>query len=128
MPKTKKDLPKGKVTKGDTSTKKPRKGKMTIMTQYRYYIRNLLRIIDPDLGISGEAMAVVNSFVNDIFERIVSQAAALAKRRSRKGRGTMTHGDIEGAVKLLLGEGSVLQHALAEGKKAIATLKANKSQ
>ena len=36
----------------------------------------MLKQVHPDTGISNKAMAILNSFVNDIFERIASEASS----------------------------------------------------
>ncbi|KAJ3036469.1 hypothetical protein HDV00_002711 [Rhizophlyctis rosea] len=38
----------------------------------------VLKQVHPDLGISNKAMSIMNSFVNDIFERIAGEASKLA--------------------------------------------------
>lgn len=37
---------------------------------------SVLKQVHPDTGISNKAMAILNSFVNDIFERIASEASS----------------------------------------------------
>ena len=41
---------------------------------YSSYIFKVLRQIHPDTGISKRAMAIMNSFINDIFEKIAVEA------------------------------------------------------
>ena len=36
----------------------------------------MLKQVHPDTGISNKAMAILNSFVNDIFERIAGEASS----------------------------------------------------
>ena len=36
----------------------------------------VLKQVHPDTGISNKAMAILNSFVNDIFERIATEASS----------------------------------------------------
>ena len=51
---------------------------------YRYLGQNgsnfwvviVLKQVHPDTGISNKAMAILNSFVNDIFERIATEASS----------------------------------------------------
>lgn len=38
--------------------------------------RLVLKQVHPDTGISNKAMAILNSFVNDIFERIAEEASS----------------------------------------------------
>jgi len=37
---------------------------------------SVLKQVHPDTGISNKAMAILNSFVNDIFERIATEASS----------------------------------------------------
>jgi hypothetical protein len=37
----------------------------------------VLKQVYPDTGISNKAMAILNSFVNDIFERIATEASSM---------------------------------------------------
>ncbi|KIJ36924.1 hypothetical protein M422DRAFT_781981 [Sphaerobolus stellatus SS14] len=43
---------------------------------YSSYIYKVLKQVHPDTGISNKAMAILNSFVNDIFERIATEASS----------------------------------------------------
>ena len=42
----------------------------------------MLKQVHPDTGISNKAMAILNSFVNDIFERIATEASSELKLRT----------------------------------------------
>ncbi len=44
---------------------------------YSSYIYKVLKQVHPDTGISNKAMNIMNSFVNDIFERIASESSKL---------------------------------------------------
>ena len=55
-----------KVPKTDKTKKRRRK------ESYAIYIYKVLRQVHPDTGISSKAMSIMNSFVNDIFERIAA--------------------------------------------------------
>merc|ERR1712055_1228206 len=61
------------ITKGD---KKKRKGKRK--GSYAIYIYKVLKQVHPDTGVSSKAMSIMNSFVNDLFERIAAEASKLA--------------------------------------------------
>merc|ERR1712212_930301 len=50
---------------------KKRKGKRK--ESYAIYIYKVLKQVHPDTGVSSKAMSIMNSFVNDLFERIVVQ-------------------------------------------------------
>ena len=43
---------------------------------------SVLKQVHPDTGISNKAMAILNSFVNDIFERIATEASSMYLCRS----------------------------------------------
>ena len=45
---------------------------------YAIYVYKVLKQVHPDTGISSKAMSIMNSFVNDIFERISSESSRLA--------------------------------------------------
>ncbi|ODM86594.1 putative histone H2B type 2-D [Orchesella cincta] len=44
---------------------------------YAIYIYKVLKQVHPDTGVSSKAMSIMNSFVNDIFERIAAEASVL---------------------------------------------------
>lgn len=85
--------------------------------QYSYYIYKVLKQIHPDSGISSKAMSIMNSFMNDIFDRIMGEATKL--RSLRNNGKTLTSRDIQTAVRLIL-PGELAKHAVSEGSKAIA--------
>ncbi|XP_042635157.1 LOW QUALITY PROTEIN: putative histone H2B type 2-D [Catharus ustulatus] len=63
--------------KGDKKRKKSRK------ESYSIYVYKVLKQVHPDTGISSKAMGIMNSFVNDIFERIAGEASRLAHYNKR---------------------------------------------
>ena len=65
------------------------------------YIYKVLKQVHPDTGISSKAMSILNSFINDIFEKIATETATLA-RYSKKP--TVTSREIQTAVRLILPE------------------------
>jgi histone H2B len=50
---------------------------------YSSYIYRVLKSVHPETGISNRAMAIMNSFINDIFERIATEASRLARYNNR---------------------------------------------
>ncbi|CAH2020343.1 unnamed protein product [Acanthoscelides obtectus] len=64
-------------------------------------------------------MSIMNSFVNDIFERIAAEASRLAHYNKRA---TITSREIQTAVRLLL-PGELAKHAVSEGTKAVTKYK-----
>jgi histone H2B len=75
----------------------------------------VLKQVHPDTGISSKAMAILDSFINDIFEKIASEASRLT-RYSHKS--TLTSREIQTAVRLIL-PGELAKHAVSEGTKAV---------
>ena len=43
----------------------------------------VLKQVHPDTGVSSKAMSIMNSFVNDVFERIAAEASKLAHYNKR---------------------------------------------
>jgi histone H2B len=82
---------------------------------YSTFIYKVLKQVHPDTGISNKAMAIMNSFVNDIFERIALEAGRLARYNKRN---TISSREIQTAVRLLL-PGELAKHAVSEGTKAV---------
>ena len=82
---------------------------------YSIYIFKVLKQVHPDTGISSKAMSILNSFVNDIFERIAGEASKLAKYNKKS---TISSREIQTAVRLLL-PGELAKHAVSEGTKAV---------
>ena len=74
-----------------------------------------------DTGISSKAMGIMNSFVNDIFERIVGEASRLAHYKCW----AITSREIQTAMRLLL-PGELAKHAVSEGTKAVTKYTSSK--
>lgn len=89
---------------------------------YGIYIYKVLKQVHPDTGISSKAMSIMNSFVNDIFERIAAEASRLAHYNKRS---TITSREIQTAVRLLL-PGELAKHAVSEGTKAVTKYTSSK--
>ncbi|KAJ8902761.1 hypothetical protein NDN08_006081 [Rhodosorus marinus] len=94
--------------------KKDKKKKKRVET-YSVYIYKVLKQVHPDTGISSKAMSIMNSFVNDIFERIAGEASKLAAYSKTK---TLTSREVQTSVRLLL-PGELAKHAVSEGTKAV---------
>ncbi|OBZ67934.1 Histone H2B [Grifola frondosa] len=97
---------------GDETKKKRRKARKET---YSSYIYKVLKQVHPDTGISNKAMAILNSFVNDIFERIATEASKLA---SYSKKSTISSREIQTAVRLIL-PGELAKHAISEGTKSV---------
>jgi histone H2B len=77
----------------------------------------VLKQVHPDTGISNKAMSILNSFVNDIFERVAGEASKLA---SYNKKSTISSREIQTAVRLIL-PGELAKHAVSEGTKAVTS-------
>uniref|UniRef100_A0A3Q2YD55 Histone H2B n=1 Tax=Hippocampus comes TaxID=109280 RepID=A0A3Q2YD55_HIPCM len=105
------------------STGKPNKRrKKGRKESYAIYVYKVLKQVHPDTGISSKAMSIMNSFVNDVFERIASEASRLAHYNKRS---TISSREIQTAVRLLL-PGELAKHAVSEGTKAVTKYTSSK--
>ncbi|KAL8152629.1 hypothetical protein V2J09_010389 [Rumex salicifolius] len=108
-PKAEKKLPK----EGGIDGKKKKAKKST--ETYKIYIFKVLKQVHPDIGISSKAMSIMNSFINDIFEKLAQESSKLARYNKKP---TITSREIQTAVRLVL-PGELAKHAVSEGTKAV---------
>ena len=84
------------VTKGDKKKRKGKRKESYAIYIYKVYVENflcndvcqilfaqVLKQVHPDTGVSSKAMSIMNSFVNDLFERIAAEASKLAHYNKR---------------------------------------------
>ena len=69
----------------------------------------------PAADLATASAAARNSFINDIFEKIATEAAKLARYNKKP---TVTSREIQTAVRLIL-PGELAKHAVSEGTKAV---------
>ena len=105
-------------TKSDGIKKRHKKRKES----YAIYIYKVLKQVHPDTGISSKAMSIMNSFVNDIFDRIANESSKLAHHN---GKATISSREIQTSVRLLL-PGELAKHAVSEGTKAVTKYTSSK--
>ncbi|KAI8494684.1 histone H2B, sperm-like [Branchiostoma floridae x Branchiostoma belcheri] len=108
----------GKARPAGAKGKRRRKRRET----FGVYIYKVLKQVHPDTGVSSKAMGIMNSFVNDIFERIAAEASRLAHYNKRS---TISSREIQTAVRLLL-PGELAKHAVSEGTKAVTKYTSSK--
>ena len=106
-----------KTTPKDGSKKKAKKR----TESYSTYIYKVLKQVHPDTGISSKAMSIMNSFINDAFERIAVEAGKLVRYNKK---GTLSSREIQTAVRLIL-PGELAKHAVSEGTKAVTKYTSN---
>lgn len=89
----------------------------------------MLKQVHPDTGISNKAMAILNSFVNDIFERIATEASSMPfslyyleaiaesslELAAYSKKSTISSREIQTSVRLIL-PGELAKHAISEGQ------------
>ncbi|XP_065094817.1 histone H2B-like [Ochlerotatus camptorhynchus] len=114
------------IVKGEKKKRRQRRKE-----SYAIYIYKVLKQVHPDTGVSSKAMSIMNSFVNDIFERIAAESSRLAQYNKRSTITSRemnlisfdelileTSREIQTAVRLLL-PGELAKHAVSEGTKAV---------
>ena len=82
---------------------------------FAVYIYKVLKQVHNDTGVSKKSMAIMNSFINDIFEKIAMEASKLVRYNKKH---TLSAREVQSAVKLLL-PGELAKHAIIEGAKAV---------
>ena len=111
----------GRPTKEETlrngqKRKKPKMGK------WKYFVHRVLKQVHPEIGISSKSMSIMESFCNDLFDRIAQEASKLAKYSKKPTVGSR---EIQTAVRLLI-PGELGKHAVSEGTKAVTKYDASR--
>merc|ERR1712243_3166 len=103
-----------KSSKASKSTTRRRTAKRS----FKRYINRTLQSAGKGqkLTLSGKAVKIVDSFVRDMFERLATQSAQVARTNKRS---TLSTKELQTAVKLLL-PGELAKHAMSEGAKAVS--------
>ena len=104
---------KGKASKGKKQVAVKRTKKRT--ETFSIYIYRVLKQVHPEIGISKKSMSIMNSFINDVFEKVASESAKLVRYNKKH---TLSSREVQTAVRLLL-PGELAKHAVAEGTKAV---------
>jgi len=94
-----------------------KKGKKSFSS---YIAKVLKQASKQKLSMSSKSMAIVNSFVTDMFDRIAVEAASLTRVNKKS---TLGSAEIQTAVRLVL-PAELSKHAVAESTKAVAKLAA----
>jgi len=106
----------GKAKTGGKNRKKSR------TETYSTYIYKVLKQVHPDVGISRRAMSIMNSFINDIFEKCAAEAGKLCRYNKKA---TLSSREIQTAMRLIL-PGELAKHAVSEGTKAVTKYTSSK--
>jgi histone H2B len=97
------------------ASKEKRKMRFAKQETYNIYIYKVLKQVHPEVGVSKRAMMVLNSFVQDVFERICDEASRLCHYNKKQTLGAR---EIQAAVALVL-PGELAKHAQSEGNKSV---------
>ena len=100
---------------GKKGVRKVTKRRRTRKESYGSYIYKVLKQVHPDVGVSTKAMKIMNSFVNDAFERIAGEPSRLSALNKRS---TISSHEIQTSVRSIL-PGELAKHAVSEGTKAV---------
>ena len=106
------------MAKASRSAKKPAaKSAKKPVRSYSSYISKVLKGASKSkLTLSGKSMKILNSMVNDFFDRLATEAAALARGGKKRTLGSR---EVQTAVRLTL-PAELAKHAMAEGTRAVA--------
>ena len=103
---------------GAAKKKGSKKGSRKPKRSFKVYIYRALKQVSKDLTLSGKSMAILNSFVTDIFERVAAEAASVARIAKKR---TLGSAEIQTAVRLLF-PAELSKHTIGEATKAVAKL------
>ncbi|RHW69659.1 Core histone H2A/H2B/H3/H4 [Trypanosoma brucei equiperdum] len=87
---------------------------------WNVYVSRSLRSINSQMSMTSRTMKIVNSFVNDLFERIAAEAATIVRVNRKRTLGAR---ELQTAVRLVL-PADLAKHAMAEGRRLCHTLPA----
>jgi histone H2B len=73
------ETPGGGSDKKTAGRKQPKRAET-----YSVYIYRVLKQVHPETGISKRSMSIMNSFINDIFEKISLEAARLVRYNKKQ--------------------------------------------
>ena len=82
------------------------------------YATRTLKALEPKATMASRTKRIINSFVNDIFDRLATQAAALARVNKKQTLGSR---EMQTAVRLVL-PADLAKHAMSEGTKAVGKM------
>ena len=111
----------GRPSKEET-LRNGQKWKKPDMGKWKYFVHRVLKQVHPDIRISQKSMDIMESFCNDLFERIAQEASKLAKYNKKPTVGSR---EIQTAVRLLI-PGELGKHAVSEGTKAVTKYDASR--
>ena len=94
-------------------SKRQRKGKRSFGT----YINRVNKNAKKGLTLSSKSVKILNSFVVDMFDKLATQAASLARANKKS---TIGAAEVQTAVRLTL-PADLAKHSISEASKAVTT-------
>ncbi|CAG9572355.1 histone H2B [Leishmania major strain Friedlin] len=82
------------------------------------YVGRSLKAINAQMSMSHHTMKIVNSYVNDVMERICTEAALIVRANKKSTLGAR---EVQTAVRIVLPV-ELAKHAMAEGTKAVSKM------
>ena len=92
-----------------------KKKKCNRTESYNLYIYKVLKQVHPNTSISKKGMSIMNSLINDMFQRIAYEASKLLRYNNKA---TLSSREIATAARLLL-SGELAKHSLSQCVKAV---------
>ncbi|KAK7197368.1 histone H2B [Novymonas esmeraldas] len=83
---------------------------------WNVYVSRSLKAINSQISLSSRTMRIVNSYVNDVLERLATEAASIVRANKKRTLGAR---EIQTAVRIVL-PAELAKHAMAEGTKAVS--------
>lgn len=80
-------------------TKANKEKKKIVRESYKFYIFKVLKQVHADVGISSKAILIMDNLINDVFDRLSSEACKLAKY-ARKN--TVTSREVQVAARFMI--------------------------
>jgi histone H2B len=93
-----------------------KKGGRKAKRSWKIYVRRALNDVNKKLTLSSKTSKIFNSFINDMFDRLATEAAHLARVNKKRTLGSR---EVQTAVRLTLPT-ELARHAMSEGTRAIA--------
>ena len=115
-PKQQKEMAKKAVSKSTKKGGAAKKGGRKPKRSWKVYVKRAAKDVNAKLSLSSKSAAILNSFVNDIFDRLATEAGNLARINKKRTLGSR---EIQTAVRLTL-PAELARHAMSEGTRAIA--------
>ena len=78
-----------KTTQKEEKDPDKKKRKKARQESFSIYLYKVLKQVHPEIGVSKKSMNILNSFINDIFEKLMIEASKLvryAKKRTLSSR------------------------------------------